>query len=208
MPRIQDPTPAWLKPENASVLDSPLTKALRILAGLIGADDPQSQVLGLMNPLESPERAAITRVADLVERARRDGLYLHGSSAEFNSFRPGGHGAVYLSPSPVAGRKSQAEHIAGGPFGGRLYSVAVDESKLKRFDPLNDPLARQILESAAPNRSMNGWVNYVDMPDVVQAAGRHGYNDFTVWEPSVQGTSRAITDMDALRIIQRALAKE
>lgn len=54
MPRIQDPTPAWLKPENASVLDSPVTKALRILAGLIGADDPQSQVLGLMAPLEVP----------------------------------------------------------------------------------------------------------------------------------------------------------
>lgn len=47
MPAYPDLTPSWLKPENASVTDSTMTKVLRALAGMIGADDPASQVMGL-----------------------------------------------------------------------------------------------------------------------------------------------------------------
>lgn len=73
---IRNPTPDWLKPENASVLDSPVTKAIRTLAHLIGADDPQSQVLGLMTPLvpegqamaSKPVQKALKTLADLGEK--------------------------------------------------------------------------------------------------------------------------------------------
>ena len=40
MPKTRNPTPAWLKPSGASVLDSPVTKALRTIASLIGSAMP------------------------------------------------------------------------------------------------------------------------------------------------------------------------
>jgi hypothetical protein len=46
MPIIADPTPSWLKSENASVMDSPLIRGLRAAGHLIGADDP-NQVMGV-----------------------------------------------------------------------------------------------------------------------------------------------------------------
>jgi len=46
-------TPDWANPKQASVFDSPLTQALRLLAKVIGADNPESQVLGLAAPLET-----------------------------------------------------------------------------------------------------------------------------------------------------------
>ena len=52
-----NPVPEWLRPENASVLDSPLEKAIKALAGLLGATDPQSQVMGLLNPTDDLTRA-------------------------------------------------------------------------------------------------------------------------------------------------------
>jgi hypothetical protein len=52
MPVIPDPTPAWLKPENASVFDSYWTRIARMLAQAAGADDPTSQAVGLMAPIK------------------------------------------------------------------------------------------------------------------------------------------------------------
>jgi len=46
-PAIRNPTPAWLKPEHASVFDSYWTRIARLLGRAIGADDPASQVLGM-----------------------------------------------------------------------------------------------------------------------------------------------------------------
>lgn len=50
-PIIRDTTPEWLKPENASVLDSPLVKAVRALATVTGMNDPAQGVFGAMNPM-------------------------------------------------------------------------------------------------------------------------------------------------------------
>lgn len=53
-PLIRDPRQyTWQQPDTESVLDSPMTKALRILAGITGLSDPQSQILGLMAPMET-----------------------------------------------------------------------------------------------------------------------------------------------------------
>lgn len=48
---IKDPTPAWMKAKNASVLDPTMLKVARALAHFVGLDDPQSQVLAMMAPM-------------------------------------------------------------------------------------------------------------------------------------------------------------
>ena len=51
---IRDPRPSFLQPGNESVLDSPMTKAMRLLAQLTGADDPSGSVMGMMAPMRAP----------------------------------------------------------------------------------------------------------------------------------------------------------
>lgn len=68
---IKDIRPDWVKPENASVLDSPVTKAIRILAGLVGAGDPQAPVMGMMAPMEAgPSGGLVDAVKSLISGAR------------------------------------------------------------------------------------------------------------------------------------------
>lgn len=74
-PVIKNPTPSWLRPENASVFDSSVVKAIKMLAGLIGADDPESQAIGIAAPLEvpgatSPIAKAIESIASGLTRGR------------------------------------------------------------------------------------------------------------------------------------------
>lgn len=116
---IGNPIPDWLKPENASVLDSPVTKAIRTLAHLIGADDPQSQVLGLMTPLapegqamaSKPVQKALKTLADLGERVGIKAY--HGSPHDFDQFslskigtgegaQAYGHGLYFAEDQKVA----------------------------------------------------------------------------------------------------------
>jgi hypothetical protein len=47
MPLYSDPTPQWLKPENASVFDSAATKGLRKAAEWLGLTDPAQAVMGV-----------------------------------------------------------------------------------------------------------------------------------------------------------------
>jgi hypothetical protein len=161
------------------------------------------QAEGLATMGEQLAAKANARPKSLAEIAAEQGEYLHGSSAEFSQFKQGPHKAIYLSNAEATGRKTQAEHIAGGPFGGQLYAVKVDASKLKTFNPLNDATARQIYEKLYPGQPAKQWVEYPDMPEVIAAAEPHGYNDFRVREPAVQGFSRAITDPTALKITAR-----
>lgn len=86
--QIGDPTPSWLKAENASVTDSALTKALRMIGHAIGADNPTAQVFGLMMtdlPGGSPTGGLAKAVEKLVERAKGITAY-HGSPHDFEKF--------------------------------------------------------------------------------------------------------------------------
>ncbi len=56
---IRNPTPEWLKAENASVFDPAWKRIARAAGHLIGADDPQAQVLGLMAPLVPEGQATV-----------------------------------------------------------------------------------------------------------------------------------------------------
>ena len=125
-PIIADPTPAWLKPQNASVLDSPITKALRTLAGLIGANDPQSQVMGVMAGVDVPEKAALTAIGKAIKA-------YHGSPHDFDKFslskigtgegaQAYGHGLYFAENEGVA--RSYRDALAMGDPSGVKQTVA------------------------------------------------------------------------------------
>lgn len=89
-PIIRNPTPEWMKAKNASVLDPAYKKIARTLAQLVGLDDPQSQVLGMMTPLVPEGQATLSKplqkmgntLADLVEGIKA----YHGSPHDFDKF--------------------------------------------------------------------------------------------------------------------------
>ena len=182
-----------------------------LMGGLLGAGDEEVRrrdpaawgelvmaAAPFMGAIKATKGSGVKAAAEAVEDA-----LLHGTSAEFSSFRPGPHGAIYLS-APEAGRKTQAEHIAGGPFGGRMVTAKLKPT-VKKFDPYNDPQARAIAEAVRENvrGHWQGLVpHYVDMPELVKAAEPYGYNVFTVYEPAVQGRSIAVTDPALLDVIE------
>jgi hypothetical protein len=130
------------------------------------------------------------------------GVFLHGTSSEFEQFKVGGHGLTYFSEASERGRTTQAEHIAGGPFGGWLLSVRIKKGKL--FDPYNDPIAKSIVERlGVAHRGGMLWPDYVDAPAVVNAAKPLGYNRFRFYEASVQGFSEAVSDPSLIEVIER-----
>jgi len=116
-PIIQDPTPSWLKPENASVLDSGLVKAIRAIVNAVPAinplsmlTDPQSQVLGLMTPTVPKGQ----ETAGAVQAIARKIKAWHGSPHDFDQFslskigtgegaQAYGHG-LYFAESPDVAR--------------------------------------------------------------------------------------------------------
>lgn len=78
---IKDIRPDWVKPENASVLDSPVTKAIRILAGLIpGVNHPQDAVMGMMAPMDVGPAGGMAGAIQKVIKA------FHGSPHDFDQF--------------------------------------------------------------------------------------------------------------------------
>lgn len=128
------------------------------------------------------------------------GKLLHGTHADFETFKVGGHGVVYFSLVDASGRKTQAEHIADGPLGGRLVVGEADMASLKRFDPANDPTSREIMKSLDLTPTAD-YVEYPDMADIGAKAIPKGYELFRVYEPAVQGFSWAISKPEAVHIL-------
>lgn len=99
-PAIKNPTPPWLLPENASVFDPAWMRVARRLAPWIGADDPQSQVLALANPMEiggGPTGSLMELAGKAVRKVRevpgslkdvaKKGIRaFHGSPHDFDQF--------------------------------------------------------------------------------------------------------------------------
>src|SRR5262245_2375357 len=87
---ISDPTPAWLKPENASVLDSPLVKMIRSLVNaaptinpLRTLVDPQAQVMALGLPMVPQGQETAGPMAQALRKVIRA---FHGSPHDFDQF--------------------------------------------------------------------------------------------------------------------------
>ena len=127
-----------------------------------------------------------------------DGDLLHGTSSNFDEFKIGTSGAVYFSEASKY-RKTQAEIIAEGRMGGRLYVAGVDSSKIKRFDPVHDEEAKKIYESILGNVSNGDLIHYSDAHTIFPVAVQHGYNYFRVKEEGGR-TSVAITDPKIITI--------
>jgi hypothetical protein len=129
---------------------------------------------------------------------------LHGSDAVFDEFQimPDRNPALFFSEEG-AGRKTQAESISEGPFGGQLYRVEIDRGR--PFNPYNDPKAAEIFNELFPGRQ----TMTVEYPDIfidsplIKAMKENGYNRVRVYEPSVQTFSEAVTDPSMVRIVSR-----
>lgn len=95
MPVINDPTPAFLKPGNESVMDSLPKRMLRGVAKLLGFDDIQSQAMGLgqatILPFKKPAQLAAQVAKRQVERATSvdDILDILGPPSEKYPLDPG-----------------------------------------------------------------------------------------------------------------------
>lgn len=116
-PVIRNPTPSWLRPENASVFDSGVEKALRMLARLIGADDPTGQVMGIAAPVDVPGGATspvVKAIEAIAGKAKKGFKAFHGSPHDFDKFslskigtgegaQAYGHG-LYFTETPEVAR--------------------------------------------------------------------------------------------------------
>jgi len=133
-----------------------------------------------------------------------NGVLLHGTSHKFDTFRRGGHEAIYFSdPNRRPSQKTQAEAIAEGPFGGWLVSVRLKKGKI--FNPYDDPVAEEIRSKYATSPMTDKGdkrIHYVDAPDIIRAASKLGYNVFEFFEPSVIGVSTAVTDPSLIKVLK------
>ena len=110
MPKMLDPTPAWLKPSGASVLDSPVTKALRTIASLLGANDPQSQALALMMPMVPAGQETVGPAGRAIQKVIKA---FHGTSASepFDRFKGD---LAYFASDPREAEAYAKDAIIGG----------------------------------------------------------------------------------------------
>ena len=150
--------------------------------------------------------------------------YLHGTGQKFNEFKLNalgwGHGVIYFSKKEdfsVLG-KSQAEYYV--KQGGQLIEAKLDQSRLKRFNPYRDPEAAAVMDKLkeagkiddsrhdySSGLKWSDFVEYPDMPPIVEEANKSGYNYFRVREPSVQNFSWAVTDPSLIRIVKTTHAQ-
>jgi hypothetical protein len=87
---MANPTPDWVKSENASVLDPMLLKVARWIAQRAGVDDLQGQVLGLMGGMVPKGQETMGPLGEAVERLVSKGKgaikAFHGSPHDFEKF--------------------------------------------------------------------------------------------------------------------------
>jgi diguanylate cyclase (GGDEF)-like protein len=143
-------------------------------------------------------------VSDL-QKQNNNTVYLHGTNQKIEKFKVGPSGLVFFSEKNSSG-KTQAEYISEGASGGNLVSATIDKTKLKLFDPFDDPIAKKIMEDAGL-KSDRSYFDYNNIPDVVPRALKEGYSLFKVWEPSVHDYSWAVANPDAINIIENKSTK-
>lgn len=155
---------------------------------------------------EAARLAEAEGVKPVGEGMRAEVTALHGSDSVFDEFQlmPGRNPALFFSiPN---GRKTQAEFISEGPFGGNLYKVSISDGK--KFDPLNDTVAAKIYAEIFPDRAgkPGKFIEYTDIytdSPLIRAMRENGYNRVRVYEPSVHAFSEAVTDPSLVKILSR-----
>lgn len=134
MPIYPDTRP--IKPEQQSVFDSPMTAAIKTAMRWMGLDDPQSQILALMNPMETgPAGGLVGALQKRMQRVPNPIKAYHGSPHDFDQFsmehigkgegaQAYGHG-LYFAENPTVAREYQRS-LAGADLlvGGKPYTEA------------------------------------------------------------------------------------
>lgn len=176
-PIMRNPTPDWLRPENDSVLDSLPEKAVKSLLRILGADDPQSQVLALMAPLTPKIKGSMTlfrgvrQAGDAHLRGRQGGKLVSaamdqvGEKGTFFSRNPG-IAKEYLKDidgamSPDGGiwvtkanKKDAPPHWMSRMWGESSHIVDVDKQRGKlRYIPTQDAWRSPHAEDAIKRRA-------------------------------------------------------
>jgi len=153
---IRDPTPAWLKPGAESVTDSNTTKALRALAKLIGANDPTSQVMGVMT--SGMPAGGAGGALDVVKKALRKARP-ESARGIVDATLDGGGYTVHPTTGEVI-RPGTPDTAMAGKFAnnsGRVVEVPVEEfspAVVQRFKKANQAeLAKD------PNAYIGTWVS-------------------------------------------------
>lgn len=143
----------WQIPETASVMDSPLIKALRMLAQVSGMDSAEGQIAGLMSPMGVPDAQGVAGGAQgAVQRLIKA---YHGSPHDFEKFstekigtgegaQAYGHGLYFAENPEVAAdyRKSLANPTAENPawrLRGEPVALGTDQWQLAQL--LDSPKA-------------------------------------------------------------------
>ena len=161
---VKDWRPYWAKPEEKSVLESPVIQAIRWLVEKAGMDDPQNQVMALMNPTEvGPSGGAVGALQKVIKGIRA----YHGSPHDFDKFslskigtgegaQAYGHG-LYFAESPATAQ-TYRDMLSGKTQAGRSLNwddpVAVASMRLHQFS--GDPNAAiAFIRGQRPNPSVS-----------------------------------------------------
>lgn len=219
--RIADPTPDWLKPENASVFDSYWKQIARRLGHLIGADDPAAQV---MTPLMTGVEATGTQVSaagqalkqaasDLPGAKRLAGFIraYHGSPHDFEQFSTAhigtgegaqayGHG-LYFAENPATA-EAYRTNLAGQPELKNLKLGSLNVGQHNGFDysPRGNSIYENVRSSLAEDLLIDQQSLTGVPPDRLQA---HVLNtldgkirDYTTeWPEAVKDAQRLRADL-------------
>jgi len=129
MPAYPDVRASWLPPTDPSIFESPVTKAIRLLASLVGADDPAGTMMGLVGPLAVLAPEAKMAIAAMAGKKAPIKAF-HGSPHDFEKFsmekigtgegaQAYGHG-LYFAENPATaqayrkGETMNAEAVVDG----------------------------------------------------------------------------------------------
>ena len=176
---FHDPTPTWMRPSvvtgrtqgEASPYEPTVWKAIRMLAGLIGADDPQSQAMGAATtgvPVKNAVADAVSRLSGKVPIKA-----YHGSPHDFDKFSSAkigtgegahayGHGLYFAENEATAEayRKSLSRHVtppevrdSGLPGG--LFAINRDRVR-RGLDPVRPGKTYEVNIHADPE-SLLDW---------------------------------------------------
>ena len=113
--------------ESPSVLDSSMERAIKALARFLGGDDPNSQVLGMLNPTEVAAGPVAKAIAALAKRLPNPIKAYHGSPHDFDQFS-----LSKIGTGEGAQAYGHGLYFAGDEAVARSYRDALSEKEILR----------------------------------------------------------------------------
>jgi hypothetical protein len=159
-PFLPDQTPAWLKPENASVTESPLVTALRHVANFLGANSPEAQMMTIAAPMEIGGEAA----GGIVGQIQKFIKAYHGSPHDFPAFS-----------AEKIGTGEGAQAYGHGLYFAENPAVAQDYARtLSQRGSVSDP--NQLAQYFQPGAIVNGYGGLDRVVEFRPETAEHGWS--------------------------------